>query len=190
MSDKEHQVESQYRIGTRDYLIHGVYFSIYGLVKYAPSPLGDVLRYCATRPFIKGMRRVRIFEGVTLWYPYRIQLGENVTLNEWVYINGFGGVQIGNEVRIGHRSSIISSSHEFDDPDTAIHKQGLVSSKTVIEDGVWIGCNATILMGVSIGQGAVIAAGAVVTKDVESNSIVAGVPAREIGQREKSPSSE
>jgi acetyltransferase-like isoleucine patch superfamily enzyme len=183
-------MEAQGRISFLDYLIHGIYFSLYGLFKYFPSPLGDVIRYCITKPFVKQMKRVRIYEGVTLWYPYRIQIGDNVTLNEWVYINGFGCVEIGDGVRIGHRSSIISSDHLSGDLASPIYQQGLVTGKTIIGAGVWIGCNATILKGVTIGPGAIVAAGAVVTKDVESNTIVAGVPARKIGIRGDAESSD
>lgn len=170
-------------ISPLDFVIHGVYFFIYGFLKYLPSPVGDWLRYLATKPFIKSMGTVRLYEGVTLWYPYRISLGDNVTLNEWVYISGFGSCSIGNGVRIGHRTSIISADHIFADPETPIYKQSLVAAPVVIEDDCWIGCNVTILKGVRIGRGAVVAAGAVVVKDVAPLTIVGGVPARPIGVR-------
>ncbi len=166
-----------------DYLIHGVYFLCYGFVKYLPSPIGDWLRHLVIKPFIQSMRKVRIYEGVTLWYPYRIRIGTDVTLNEWVYVSGYGEVVIGNGVRIGHRTSILSSDHVIDDPTTPIHKQGLVGGKVTIGNDVYIGCNATIMRGVSIGEGAVIAAGAVVTSAVAPYTIVGGVPAKVLGTR-------
>jgi Acetyltransferase (isoleucine patch superfamily) len=169
-----------------DYLIHGIYFLVYSPFKYLPSPVGDFLRYWISKPFFKHLGRVRIYEGVTLWYPYRTIIGDNVTLNEWIYISGYGRITIGNDVRIGHRTSILSSNHIFHDRNTPIYKQGLENKPVSIEDDVWIGCNVTILGGVKIGTGAVIAAGSVVTADVESYSIVAGTPARKIGQRENS----
>lgn len=172
-------------IGVKDYLIHGIYFLLYGIIKYFPSPIGDFFRYYITLPFIKKMERVRIYEGVTLWYPYRIDIGDNVTLNEWVYISGYGGVKIGNNVRIGHRVSIITSDHLYNDVKAPVYKQGIIGEKVVIEDDVWIGCNATILKGVTIGKGAIIGAGSVVTKDVPSYAVVGGVPAEKISMRKK-----
>lgn len=171
------------RITLSDYLVHGVYLTLYGLFKYVPSPIGDLLRYLVIKPFAARLGKVRIFEGVTIWYPYRVRIGNGVTLNEWVYIDGFGGVEIGNGVRIAHRTTIMSSDHAFRDQTKPIHEQGLVCAPVRIEDGVWIGCNATILQGVTLGAGSIVAASAVVTKDVAPNTIVGGVPARKIGER-------
>lgn len=173
------------KISSKDYVIHGLYLPVYGLVKYLPSPVGDWLRRLLTHPFAASLGKVRIYEGVTFWYPYRIHIGNDVTLNEWVYLSGFGGLRIGNHVRIGHRTSIITSDHRYDDMSVPIHQQGLIFGEVVIEDDVWIGCNATILKGVRIGRGAIIAAGAVVTRDVPANAIFGGVPARQIGVRGK-----
>lgn len=173
------------KISTMDYLIHGLYLPIYGLVKYLPSPFGDWLRWVLTYPFVARLGKVRIYEGVTFWYPYRIHLGNDITINEWVYLSGFGGLRIGNHVRIGHRASIITSDHCYDDLNVPIHKQGLLCGEVVIEDDVWIGCNVTILKGVRVCRGAVIAAGSVVTRDVPENTIYGGIPARLIGFRGK-----
>lgn len=173
------------KVTTKDYLLHGIFVPLYGLVKYLPSPFGDWLRSVFAKPFGARWGKVRIYEGVTFWYPYRVHIGNNVTLNEWVYVGGFGGLEIGNHVRIGHRTSIITSDHSFDELDTPIHKQPLIGSKVVIEDDVWIGCNVTILKGVTIGRGAIVAAGAVVNKDIPANTIYGGVPAKQIGKRGK-----
>jgi acetyltransferase-like isoleucine patch superfamily enzyme len=171
------------KITTRDYFVHGLYVPLYGLVKYLPPPIGSWLRRLVTRPFAASMGNVRIYEGVTFWYPYRIRIGHSVTLNEWVYLSGFGELTIGDNVRIGHRTSVITSDHVYDDVTAPIHEQGLVAGQVVIEDNAWIGCNVTILKGVTIGCGAVVAAGSVVTKSVTPYAIVAGVPARQIGMR-------
>lgn len=103
-------------------------------------------------------------------------------MNEWVYISGYGSVQIGNKVRIGSRTTILSSDHSFRDGSLPIYQQPLAAKPTVIEDNVFIGCNAVILGGVTIGSGSVIGAGSIVTKDVPRAAIVAGNPARQIGQ--------
>ncbi|HPL95325.1 MAG TPA: acyltransferase [bacterium] len=167
----------------KDYFRHGIFFNLYGLFKYLPSPLGDVLRYLIIKIFIKEIGRVRIYEGVTFWYPERIKIGDKVTLNEWVYLNGYGGLTIEDGVRIGERTSIITSDHTFEKKDIPIYQQAIIGSQVIIEKNVWIGCHVVILKGIRIGEGAVIAAGAVVTKDVPSFSVVAGVPAKIIKQR-------
>ena len=87
-----------------------------------------------------------------------------------------GGISIGDDVLIGHNTVIATLNH-VEDPD----KRGdMVPAPVRIGDKVWIGANATILPGVTVGEGAVIAAGAVVTKDVAPRTVVAGVPARMI----------
>ena len=165
-----------------DYILNGTYFLIFFPFKFLPSPLGDYLRWLVTLFFLKTKAYVRIYEGVTIWYPYRVKIGRNVSLNEWVYISGYGDVDIGNDCAIGHRTSIISSNHG-PKASQIIKKQPIEHSPVVIGNDVWIGANVTILGGVNIGDGAIIAAGAVVSKDVQSYEIVGGVPARSIGQR-------
>jgi len=169
----------------RDYILLGTYFLIYGAVKYLPSPIGDWLRYWITKPFIQRMGKVRIYEGVTIWYPYRVTIGDKVSLNEWIFIDGFGGVKIGNGVRIAHRATIMSSDHNFDDRNRFIYEQGIYCNTTVLEDDVWIGAASIVLPGVTIGRGAIVAAGAVVTKSVPPYTIVGGVPAKHMGVRGK-----
>ncbi|MFZ5945160.1 MAG: acyltransferase [Bacillota bacterium] len=171
-------------ISLNDYITHGLYFLLYGLVKYIPSPIGDIFRFIATKPFIKSLAGwVRIYEGVTFWYPYKMMIGKNVTLNEWVYLSGFGSLVIGNNVRIGHRTSIITSDHEISDRKVPIYKQGIIPLPVIIEDDVWIGCNVTILGGTRIGRGAVIGAGAVVTQDIEPYTVAIGIPAKPVKYR-------
>ncbi len=167
----------------RDYVVHGVYFNLYAWFKYLPSPIGDLLRYWVTRPFMRSVGKVRIYEGVTVWYPYRVSIGHDTTLNEHVYISGYGDLTIGNGVRIGHRTSILTSDHVIDDASVRIKDSGLVAKPVRIDDDVFIGCNCTILGGVHVGRGAVIAAGSVVNRDVPDFAIVGGVPARVLKYR-------
>ncbi|MDP2809116.1 MAG: acyltransferase [Rhodocyclaceae bacterium] len=176
---------SGYRLS--DYFRLGTYFALYGIVKYLPSPVGDWLRYAVTKPFLKRVGGVRIYEGVTIWYPYRVAIGKQVTLNEWVFIDGFGGVTIGDGVRIAHRVSILSSDHNYEDRNRYIFEQGIKIKPTFIEDDVWLGANSVIMPGVRIAHGAIVGAGAVVTKDVPRFTIVGGVPARPIGMRGPAP---
>ncbi|MCG2784166.1 MAG: acyltransferase [Anaerolineae bacterium] len=113
-----------------------------------------------------------------LAYGGTISIGNNCTINPYCVLYGHGGLIIGNDVRIAAHTVIIPSNHNFDDPDIPIYKQGITKKGIRIEDDVWIGANVTILDGVNIGHGAVIAAGSVVNKDVPPLAIVGGVPAR------------
>lgn len=108
----------------------------------------------------------------------RLHIGNYTHINRGCLIDARGGITIQNSVSISHNVSIITGSHDVQSPIF----MG-VFKPIIIEDYVWIGANATILQGVTLGKGAVISAGAVVTKDVEPYNIVAGVPAKTIGKR-------
>lgn len=89
-----------------------------------------------------------------------------------------GPVNIGNHVNLAQSITVTALNHNFDDANKRIDEQGISTSQTVIDDDVWIGANAVILSGVTIGTHSVVAAGAVVTKDVPPHSLAAGVPAK------------
>ncbi len=162
----------------------GIFNITYGLVKYVPSPIGDWLRYLCLKPFVKSIQSLRIKEGVTFWFPEGVSIGRHISINEWVFIDGWGGVTIGDYVRIAHRVSIISEDHLFDDLSLPIYTQGKIGKEVVINDDVWIGCGAIILKGVTIGRGAVIGAGSLVNKDVPEMAVVVGNPARVVKYRQ------
>ena len=111
-----------------------------------------------------------------------IQFYKNQVINSYSMIDGRGGVTIGENFDIAERVVIWSMSH-----DVRNTKHSTVKSKTEIGDYVWIGADSIILSGVKIGEGAVIGAGSVVTKDVSNLDIVAGNPAKKIGQRSVIP---
>jgi acetyltransferase-like isoleucine patch superfamily enzyme len=94
-----------------------------------------------------------------------------------------GGITIGSHVLIGQCVNIHSENHIFADPTRLIQEQGVSYQGVTIEDDVWVGSKATILDGVTIGKGAVIAAGAVVTRPVPPYTVVGGVPAKVIKTR-------
>lgn len=93
-----------------------------------------------------------------------------------------GPVKIGNHVNLAQGITVTALNHNFDDTNKRIDEQGVSTNAVTIEDDVWIGANAVILPGVTIGNHCVVAAGAVVTKDVPPHSLVAGVPAKVIKQ--------
>jgi serine acetyltransferase len=117
-----------------------------------------------------------------------IKIGDFSSLNHYVVINGQGGVTIGAKVMIAAFTSIFAGMHNFNSTEIPMHDQGMMSKGGIrIEDDVWIGTHAVILDGVTIGTGSIVAAGAVVTKDIPPFSIVAGVPARIIKSRITAP---
>ena len=109
-----------------------------------------------------------------------IEIGDNVVVNRRVYLDGRIGIKIKNNVSISPEVYILSMEHDPNDPMFAT-RGGIVT----IDDNVWIASRALILPDVHIGEGAVVAASAVVTKDVEPYKIVAGVPARPIANRSR-----
>ena len=111
--------------------------------------------------------------------PYRISIGSFTRINKKVLLDGRGSsLVIGNNVDIAQEVNIWTLQHDYNDP-----YYSAVGKPVIVEDYVWIASRATILPGVTIGRGAVVASCAVVTKDVPPLSVVAGVPARIIGKR-------
>ena len=107
-----------------------------------------------------------------------ISIGKHSHINTQCILDGRGGITIGSSVSISHRVNIMTGSHDYKSPNF----QGIFKP-IVIEDYVWIGVGATILQGVTLGRGAVVCAGSVVTKDVPDYAVVAVIPARIIDSR-------
>ena len=116
--------------------------------------------------------------GAYILCPWKIRIGSYTHINRKVFLDARGGIEIGNSVSISHNVSIISASHNVNSKDFSFKNELII-----IQDYVFIGANTTILEGVTIGKGAVVCTGAVLTKDVEPFTIVAGVPAKKIGNR-------
>ena len=144
-------------------------------------------------PSTRGTRIViggdcRIFEFVVIRCvggTGDIVIGERVNINPHCVLYSGAGITIGNDTLIAAGTSIIPANHAIADITRPIRDQGFAPSKggVIIGEDVWIGTNVTVLDGVSIGRGAVVAAGSVVTRPVAAWDIVAGVPARPIGNR-------
>lgn len=138
------------------------------------------IRYCYIRLFVdhlgKGTCIMRDFE---IRSPKKIRIGNHTIINKKVLLDGRGGLlTIGDNVSIGQETNIWTLEH--DPNDNHFSSRG---GDVVIEDYVWIATRCTILPGIKIGRGAVLASGTVVTKDVPPMSIVGGVPAKVIGLR-------
>jgi acetyltransferase-like isoleucine patch superfamily enzyme len=109
-----------------------------------------------------------------------IKIGRDSLIGEYSVIRGQGGVTIGDRVYTSPMTQIIAVNHVFADPNRPFIEQGITAEGIIIEDDVWLGSACVITDGVRIGKGAVVAAGAVVTKDVRPHTVVGGVPARVI----------
>jgi len=110
-------------------------------------------------------------------------MGHRSSIGAYSFIGCAGSISIGDDVMIGPRITIIAENHNFSDLTRPMNGQGVNNRGVIIGNDVWIGACATILDGVTIGDHAIIAAGAVVTRDVEPYAIVAGVPARKVRSR-------
>lgn len=114
-----------------------------------------------------------------------LRLGHDSAWNEGCIFNCEGGLTIGNNVIIGPHVCINTSNHNFTNSELPIRLQGWTNDAVNIEDDVWIGANAVILPGVTIGKGAVIGAASVVTKSIPAYSVAVGNPAHVIRERVK-----
>ena len=119
--------------------------------------------------------------GRKIQFSSNVSIGDNSSLGDNSYING--SLIIGNDVMIAANCAFIARNHEYARTDIPMNKQGNKEKVIVIEDDVWIGYGSIIMPGVKIGKGSIIAAGSVVTKDVDPYYIVGGVPAKIIKKR-------
>lgn len=131
---------------------------------------------------------VRIGRGTTVWGPIaiggarrpaaRLVIGERCSINGRCTFDVAAAITIGDEVAFGHEVLIVTGGHRIGPPE---RRAGALEVAPVrIDDGAWLGARVTVLPGVRIGRGAVVAAGALVRDDVEPDTLVAGVPARVI----------
>ena len=123
-------------------------------------------------------RQVGMLRGTTVIRPDQIRIGNNCIIGFQCFIGAEGGVYIGNNVNISSYCMLLGGWHDVNDPTFASEARPMV-----IEDYAWLATRVTVMAGVRIGRGAVVAAGAVVTRDVPPYAIVAGVPARQIAER-------
>lgn len=126
---------------------------------------------------------VVIYPGVWVAPGWNLVIEDEVDLAKDVLITTSGGVHIGARTLIGYRTQIVSANHTIPPVGEPFPISGDAFDKIHIANDVWIGANCLITAGVTIGEGAVVAGGSVVTKDVAPNTIVGGVPAKFIRNR-------
>ncbi len=176
------------------------------LFAWIPTPLGIGCRLCAWRWFfascgsarfgtaltVAGMRNISIGNGCRIGRGCFLTaadgglvLGDNVAISPCCNIGADNGhIEIGRNAAIGPGTVIRAANHRFSARDVPIMGQGHKTGSVKIEEDVWIGANCVILPDVTIGRGAIVGAGAVVTRNVGPYAIVGGVPARQIGMRQ------
>lgn len=122
-----------------------------------------------------------IYMGLEIRVPKNVKIGSNTTIGHNALLDGRGSLFIGNNVNLSSEVMIWTMQH---DPQSSEFQA--TSAPVIVEDYVWISTRAIVLPGVTLGEGAVVSAGAVVTKNVEPHTIVAGVPAMPIKERNRS----
>lgn len=165
-----------------------IFFIISGYSKYLMINIGYFPSHFIRNMIYKYIYLIDKDKSSTIYYGAIIRGGHNLHIGKHSIIGDECildarrvGIFIGNNVNIGAKTSLWTGSHDMNDPyfRSMPNKRGQIK----IMDYAWIGPHCVILKQVTIGEGAVVAAGAVVTKDVEPYSVVAGVPAKKIGER-------
>lgn len=145
--------------------------------------------YAVKHRFLKKFLKIKIGNNSSIGYRCfisgneagaLIEIGDNSVINRDVYLDGRVSLKIGNNVNVSHKTIIQTLSHDPQDPNF-----NCVCGPVIIGDNVWIGVSAIILPGVTIGEGAVIGGGSVVTKNIPAYTIAVGNPAKVIKNREK-----
>lgn len=132
------------------------------------------------RGLLSDLFGYRVPSSLRVFPPFYADFGKNITVGDGVFINAcchfqdHGGVTLGDGCQIGHNVVFATLNHGLTPED----RKTTYPAPIVLGKNVWVGSNATILPGVTIGDNAVVGAGAVVTKDVAANTVVGGIPAR------------
>lgn len=154
------------------------------LLSKIPYSLGNKCRNHYAHRYLKNFGKFSsISTNVRLLSPAGISIGQNVGIARDVNIDGRGGIEIGDFSIIGFESVLLTSTHNSSIKEIPIAKQGMYSKQVKIGKNCWIGLRVTVLPGIEIGDGCIIGANSVVTKNIPSNSVAVGVPARIIRER-------
>jgi acetyltransferase-like isoleucine patch superfamily enzyme len=159
------------------------------LVRIMPTRVGIALRYSLIHRIAKCCGdNLAVFEGCYLRRFTNVQIGDNVSIHPMCYIDALGGLTIGSDVSIAHGTTIMTFEHDFTHSDKCTKDMPLILAPVTIGNDVWISAGVRILAGVTIGNGVVIGAGSVVTKNIPSNTLAVGIPARPIRSIKETPS--
>lgn len=160
------------------YIFHDLLFNIVmGITCFLPNNyISTSIRGFLVKPFFKKCgKNFKIASGVKILRIDNISIGSNVYIAHNVWINGVGGLELGDNVVISPNCVIDTSRH--------VYEKGHITNKSLfksitIGEGSWIAANSTVVYGVNIGKGCIVAANSCVTKNVETHTMVGGVPAK------------
>jgi acetyltransferase-like isoleucine patch superfamily enzyme len=150
------------------------------VVNRIPTVAMRMRAYSALGVEFEDRNSAHIALGVEVWAVSRVQIGARSAIGQRCYLDARAGIQIASDVSISREVCLLTAQHEPDSADF-----GASLAPVQLDQRCWIAARAIVMPGVRIGEGAVVAAGSVVTKDVEPYSIVAGSPARLLRQRRK-----
>lgn len=174
-----------------------------GFLRRLTRALGTSTLACI-ETFLTSLPNTRVFSLCRIWYwrlrSYdiaancfiarnvyflgKVSMGDGSSISNNSFLNGStSGISIGKKVMIAPNCVLVAFDHSYQDLETPMIDQPLVSAPILIDDDVWIAANCTITKGVHLGRGCIVGANSVVTRDVESFMIVGGVPAKVIGNR-------
>lgn len=149
-----------------------------------PSWLGYIPRALVCKILFRNLAGFCFIQpNVIMSHMWQISCGRGLVVNSNTYFHGIGGITIGDDVLIGPNVVISSGEHQYRTGRMPVKLQPIVPKRITIGDGVWIGANAVIMPGITLAEGTIVGAGAVVTKSTQPYTIVAGVPAKQIGSR-------
>ena len=161
---------------------HGIWHFLWRLGDFVPGKLGVAWRWGTGRMLLRRLGKYPHFRHHNLIFDGRnTEIGDNFSSGCYNYFAG-GTIKIGNNVRLANFVILETTGHNIGDANQLIRSQGIYRNPVIIEDDVWIGDRATVI-GVTVGKGSVVAAGAVVIHDVPPYSIVGGVPAKILRSR-------
>ena len=167
------------RNGMRAVVTHALEIYIGALLRWLPGIEGLLLRGLFYRALVqRGGKSLLIYPSVYIIFSHRMTVGQRVAINVGTYIDAGGGLEIGDHVMIGPHCIISSREHSIEPSGIPMCYQPVRYREIKIGNDVWLGANVSIRGGVQIGDGSVVAAGAVVVSDVPPNAIVGGVPAK------------
>ena len=159
-----------------DKIFRRLFYYSYGFVFWLPFK--GIRRYYL-KLFVHSMGKdIYVGRNIDVRNPSLIDIGNDIVINKKVLLDGRHGLIIGNHVDIAQEACIWSRHHDYNDP-----KHSGIGAKVIIEDYCWICHRAIVLPGVKVSKGSVVACGAVLTKDTEPITVVGGIPAKKIADR-------
>lgn len=152
---------------------------IYSVTRNINGKIGLGLRYVTLKQLMKHCgSNVAIFPNVIIKHPEQLEIGDNVSIHPFCYIDALGGIRIANDVSIAHNCSIISFNHTWIDMQTPIKYNEIEKNPISISNDVWLGCGVRVIGPCNIESRTVIAAGAVAKGNLSGGALYGGVPAK------------